>query len=44
MLGRRSCPLYEPGPPRKVPGRRVMTYTEEDWVDIEATSHRSFDE
>jgi hypothetical protein len=42
--GPRSCPFYEPGPARKVPGRRGMTYTEEDWVDIEATSHRRLDE
>jgi hypothetical protein len=35
-----SCPLYQPGPARTVPGRRGMTYTEEDWVDDEATSHR----
>jgi hypothetical protein len=42
--GPRFCPLYEPGPPRKVPGRRGMTYTEEDWVDIEVTSHRRLDE
>jgi hypothetical protein len=42
--GPRSCPLYESGPARKVPGRRGMTYTEEDWVDIEATSHRRLDE
>jgi hypothetical protein len=40
----RSCPLYEPGPPRKVPGRQGLTYTEKDWVDIEATSHRRLDE
>lgn len=42
--GPRSCPLYEPGPARKVPGRHGMTYTEEDWVDVEATSHRRPDE
>jgi len=42
--GPRSCPLYESGLARKVPGRRGMTYTEEDWVDIEATSHRRLDE
>ena len=35
-----SCPLYQPGPARTVPGRRGMTYSEEDWVDDEATSHR----
>ena len=39
-----SCPLYKSGPPRKVPGRRGMTYTEEDWIDDEATSRRSPDE
>ncbi|MGB3552938.1 MAG: hypothetical protein WA993_19825 [Candidatus Binatus sp.] len=35
-----SCSLYQSGPARTVPGRRGMTYTEEDWVDDEATSHR----
>jgi hypothetical protein len=39
-----SCPLYKSGPARKVPGRRGMTYTEEDWIDDEATSHRGPDE
>ena len=39
-----SCPLYRPGPLRKVPGRRGMTYTEQDWIDAEATSHRRPDE
>jgi hypothetical protein len=39
-----SCPLYESGSARKVPGRHGMTYTEEDWVDVEATSHRRLDE
>ena len=42
--GPRSCPLYRSGPERKVPGRRGMSYTEEDWVDEEATSHRGPDE
>jgi len=42
--GPRSCPLYKAGPERMVPGRRGMTYTEEDWVDDEATSHRRPDE
>jgi hypothetical protein len=42
--GPRSFPLYRSGPVRKVPGRRGMSYTEEDWVDEEATSHRSYDE
>jgi len=35
------CRLYHAGPPRTVPGRGPgMIYTEEDWVDEEATSHR----
>jgi hypothetical protein len=39
-----SCALYKAGPTRKVPGRRGMSYTEEDWVDEDATSHRDPDE
>jgi len=39
-----SCPFYQGGPARQVPGRRGMTYTEEDWVDDEATSHRGLDD
>ncbi len=39
-----SCAIYKPGPTRKVPGRRGMSYEEEDWVDQEATSHRHLDE
>lgn len=42
--GPRSCPLYRSGPARKVPGRRGMSYTEEDWVDEGATAHRRPDE
>jgi hypothetical protein len=42
--GPRSCPLYQSGPARKVPGRHGMSYTEADWIDDEATSHRSADE
>ncbi len=42
--GPKSCPSYRAGPKRKVPGRRGMSYTEEDWVDEGATSHRSDDE
>lgn len=38
--GPKSCPLYRAGPARKVPGRRGMSYTEEDWVDEEATLGR----
>jgi hypothetical protein len=42
--GPRSCALYRSGPARKVPGRRGMTYTEEGWMDDEATSHRGLDD
>jgi hypothetical protein len=39
-----SCPLYQAGQVRKVPGRKGMTWVEEDWVDEEAVSHRDDDE
>ena len=43
--GPRSCRLYQAGPMRTAPGRRPgMIYTEEDWVDDEATSHRRAEE
>lgn len=42
--GPKSCRLYRPGPPRTVPGRRGMTWTEADWVDEENTAHRGDDE
>ena len=42
--GPRSCPVYQSGPARKVPGRHGMSYPEEEWVDDEATSHRGLDE
>jgi hypothetical protein len=42
--GPKSCAHYHAGPKRKVPGRRGMSYTEEDWVDDEATSRRGKDE
>ncbi len=42
--GPKSCSLYRPGPTRKVPGRKGMSWEEEDWIDEEATSHRSDDE
>jgi hypothetical protein len=31
--GPKSCELYRPGPTRKVPGRKGMSWEEEDWVD-----------
>jgi len=42
--GPKSCSFYKPGPIRKVPGRKGMTWEEEDWVDEDATSHRGWDE
>ena len=42
--GPKSCSFYKAGPTRKVPGRKGMSWEEEDWVDEEATSHRGIDE
>jgi hypothetical protein len=42
--GPKTCPLYRSGPTRKVPGRKGMTWEEEDWVDDDATSHRADNE
>lgn len=42
--GPKICSLYRPGPTRKVPGRRGMTWEEEDWIDEEETSHRGPDD
>jgi len=42
--GPKSCSFYRAGPTRKVPGRKGMSYTEEDWVDEDATSHRGVDD
>ncbi len=42
--GPTSYRIYNAGPTRKVPGRRGMSWTEEDWVDEDATAHRSPDE
>jgi hypothetical protein len=42
--GPKSCVFYKAGPTRKVPGRKGMSYTEEDWVDEDATSHRGPDD
>lgn len=38
--GPKSCPRYRAGPARKAPGRGGISYTEEDWIDEEATAHR----
>ena len=42
--GPKSCRFYSAGPTRKVPGRRGMSWEEEDWVDEEATARRRPDE
>ena len=42
--GPKSCPLYKAGPTRKVPGRKGMSWEEEDWVDEDVTAHRAPDE
>ncbi len=42
--GPKSCSFYQAGPTRKVSGRKGMMWVEEDWVDEEATAHRSKDE
>jgi len=42
--GPKSCAFYKAGPTRKVPGRKGMSWEEEDWVDEDATAHRRIDE
>ncbi len=42
--GPKSCSLYRPGPTRKVPGRKGMSWEEEDWIDEDATAHRGDDD
>ncbi len=42
--GPKSCRLYKAGRCRKVPGRKGMTWVEEDWVDEDATAHRGPDD
>ena len=42
--GPKSCRLYKAGPTRKVPGRKGMSWTEDDWIEQEATAHRGDDE
>jgi hypothetical protein len=39
-----SCSVYRAGPQRSVPGRRGMTWIEDDWVDDEEVAHRAPDE
>ena len=42
--GPKSCPFYRAGAKRKVPGRKGMTFIEEDWIDEDATAHRREDD
>jgi hypothetical protein len=42
--GPKSCRFYVAGPARRVPGRKGMSWTEENWVDEDATSHRGPDD
>lgn len=42
--GPKSCKLYRAGPTRKVPGRKGMSWEEEDWVDEQQTRHRGEEE
>ena len=42
--GPKSCSLYKAGPTRKVPGRKGMSWEEEDWVDEDATAHRGMND
>lgn len=42
--GPKSCSLYKAGPTRKVPGRKGMSWEEEDWVDEDAAAHRGPDD
>ncbi|HOD52807.1 MAG TPA: hypothetical protein PKJ78_22460 [Candidatus Hydrogenedentes bacterium] len=42
--GPKSCVSYRPMPALKVPGRKGMSYTEEVWVDEDATAHRGPDD
>jgi hypothetical protein len=38
--GPKDCSFYRAGPTRKVPGRKGMSWEEEDWVDEQETSGR----
>ena len=42
--GPKSCRLYKAGPTRKAPGRKGMSWEEEDWVDEQGTAHRGPDD
>jgi hypothetical protein len=42
--GPKSCRFYRSGPTRRVPGRKGMTWIEENWVDEQETDHRGPDD
>jgi hypothetical protein len=42
--GPKSCRYYQAGPVRTVPGRKGISFQEEDWIDEEATRHRTMNE
>ena len=42
--GPKSFAFYRAGPTRKVPGRKGMSCTKEDWVDEDATAYRGQDD
>jgi hypothetical protein len=42
--GPKSCPLYQAGRLRTVPGRKGMSWEEPDWVDEQETEHRGPDD
>jgi hypothetical protein len=42
--GPKRCPYYKAGPTRRVPGRKGMSWVEEEWVDEDATAHRGPDD
>lgn len=42
--GPKSCAAYRSGPECTVPGRKGMSWTEENWVDEQDTAHREADE
>lgn len=42
--GPKSCSFYKAGATRKVPGRKGMSWEEENWVDENAVAHREMDE
>jgi len=42
--GPKSCSLHKAGPTRKVPGRKGMSWEEEDWMDEDATAQRGPDD